>query len=82
MMETQKTWMTWTGRVVSAFPVLMLVLSGVMKVTHNAQAVAGFAGKYGWQLPLLTPIGVVELLCAEPEERESRKKSSVADLFR
>jgi hypothetical protein len=56
--------MTWTGRVLSALPVLMLALSGVMKIAHNPQAVEGFTGKYGWQLPLLTAIGVVELLCA------------------
>jgi len=62
-MNEQKRWMTWTGRVLSAIPVLMMGFSATLKIMHNPQAVEGFAGKYGWQGPMLTPIGVIELLC-------------------
>jgi len=62
MNETPK-WMTWTGRVLSAPPVLLLAFSGIAKISHNPQAVAAFPGKYGWPLELLTAIGVLELLC-------------------
>lgn len=63
MSETPKKWMVWTGRVLSAIPVLMLGLSGFIKLSRNEQAVAAFPGKYGWPLELLVPIGVIEVLC-------------------
>lgn len=53
----------WIGRVVSAIPVLLLALSAVMKLLHNPQAVEGFEKHFGWPVALLTPIGVIELLC-------------------
>jgi uncharacterized membrane protein YphA (DoxX/SURF4 family) len=63
MSADQPKWKTWTGRVLSALPVIALVMSGVMKLTHNPKVVEGF-GKFGYQESALTTIGVVELLCA------------------
>lgn len=52
----------WTGRIVSAFPVLMLVMSGVMKLVKPAPVLEGFA-KFGYPPGVITPIGLVELTC-------------------
>ena len=35
--------MVWTGRIISALPVLMLLMSGVMKFTKSPQLVEGMA---------------------------------------
>lgn len=53
----------WAGRALSALPVLALVLSGAMKLSHSPEIVANF-GKFGFAESTLTPIGVVELLAA------------------
>jgi len=55
--------MLWTGRVLSALPVLALVMSATMKLTHNPAVIEGFA-KFGYPESSLTPIGLVELVCA------------------
>jgi hypothetical protein len=55
--------MLWAGRGVSALPVLALVMSSMMKLTHQTAVVEGFA-KSGYPAGSLTPIGVFELLCA------------------
>jgi hypothetical protein len=52
----------WAGRVVSALPVLMLLFSAIMKLTHQAKLVEGFVGHFGYSESLLTPLGVVEIL--------------------
>jgi hypothetical protein len=41
----------------------MLIMSGIMKVTHNAQAVDGFVNKFGFSEGVITPIGLLELVC-------------------
>jgi hypothetical protein len=58
----QPKWKTWTGRVLSALPVIFMTMSGIMKLTHGPKVVEGF-GQFGYAEHLLTPIGVVELLC-------------------
>ncbi len=63
MTEQPNKAMLWGGRVVSALPVLALAMSGVMKVSHQAKAVEGFAA-LGYPASSLTPIGVFEVLCA------------------
>ena len=55
--------MLWTGRVLSALPVLGLVMSSIMKLTHNPAVLEGF-GKFGYPESSLTAIGLVELVCA------------------
>jgi len=54
--------MTWTGRILSAIPVLMMTMSGVMKLSHSHDVVQGF-GQFGFAESLLTPIGLIELAC-------------------
>ena len=54
----------WGGRVASALPAIGLILSGVMKVTHNADLVKQFVGHLGFPEGAMTPIGVVEITCA------------------
>src|SRR4051812_15316400 len=62
MSAEQPKWKTWTGRVLSALPVIALGMSAVMKLTHGKPVVEGFA-KFGFPESQLTIIGVVELLC-------------------
>ena len=56
------TAMIWVGRVVSAIPVLMLLLSASMKLTRSAAAVEGFT-HLGWPDSLAFALGIVELTC-------------------
>ena len=53
----------WAGRVVSALPVIMLVMSGVMKVMRLPMVVDGFK-QLGYSERVIVPIGIVELACA------------------
>ena len=55
--------MIWAGRIMSALPVLMLLLSGVMKLVKPAAVVDGFA-RLGYPESLTVGIGIVELACA------------------
>jgi hypothetical protein len=54
--------MLWTGRVLSALPVLMLLFSGVMKLMKPAAVVEGFT-HFGYAESLIIPLGIVELAC-------------------
>jgi uncharacterized protein YndB with AHSA1/START domain len=54
--------MLWAGRVVSALPVLMLVMSGVMKLVKPAPVVEGFA-HLGYPEGLALGLGILELAC-------------------
>ena len=53
--------MLWAGRVISAIPVLLMVLSAVMKLIKAAPVVQGFP-KYGYPESQIVMIGVLELL--------------------
>ena len=50
----------WTGWVLSILPVLLLVMSAVMKFMPPPQAAEGFA-HLGWPLQLAFVLGVIEL---------------------
>ena len=52
----------WTGRILSALPVLMLLLSGVMKLVKPAPVLEGFL-HLGYSANLALPIGITELAC-------------------
>ena len=52
--------MLWAGMVVSALPVFMLIMSGVMKVLQSPDAAEGFA-HLGWPVNLAIALAVVEL---------------------
>jgi hypothetical protein len=54
--------MLWAGRVISTLPVLLLLLSGVMKLMKPAPVVQGFA-HFGYPDSLILSIGILELAC-------------------
>ena len=49
-----------TGWIMTTLPVLMLVMSGVMKIAQNADVVKGFAD---WPHGIAVPLGIVEIAC-------------------
>lgn len=50
----------WTGWIMSILPVLMLVMSGVMKIAQTEEVVKGFAT---WPPGSAVTIGILELAC-------------------
>jgi hypothetical protein len=54
--------MLWAGYICSAIPVLMLLMSGVMKLLKPAQLVEEFA-RLGYGENLAVAIGIVEIGC-------------------
>lgn len=52
-------WKVWSGRVLSALPVLMLFFSASMKVSHATAFMEAWS-KFGFPEGLATPIGIVE----------------------
>ena len=55
--------MLWTGRIMSALPVLLLAFSAVAKLMKPASVVEGF-GRLGYPESLILPIALLELVCA------------------
>src|SRR5436190_420774 len=55
--------MLWTGYVLSALPVLALLVSGIMKFVKPEALVKEFA-RLGWPENLALPVGAVEITCA------------------
>jgi uncharacterized membrane protein YphA (DoxX/SURF4 family) len=54
--------MLWTGYVVSALPVLALIMSAVMKFAQPPDVAKGFE-HLGWPMNLALALGIVELTC-------------------
>jgi len=55
--------MVWTGRVVSALPVLALLMSGAFKfMKPNEEMVKGL-DHIGWKADQLSTLGIVEIAC-------------------
>jgi hypothetical protein len=52
----------WTGRVISILPVLLLLMSGVMKLVKPPPVVDGFS-HLGLPINLAVGLGIVELGC-------------------
>jgi len=52
----------WTGRVMSALPVLMVLMSSGMKLMRLPAVVDGFH-RAGIAERLIIPVGVIELIC-------------------
>src|SRR2546423_1903449 len=52
----------WIGHAVSAFPVLMLFVSGIMKFAKPGFVVEGMA-QHGYPEGIILGLGVVELTC-------------------
>ena len=61
--RTTKRWHLWTGRVISAVPVLMMVFSASLKLTHAPAFVVAWTDGLGFPESTLTGVGVLELLC-------------------
>ncbi|PYT29541.1 MAG: hypothetical protein DMG57_11235 [Acidobacteria bacterium] len=59
-----KKWVLWTGRILSALPILVMLLSGSMKLIRLPQVVDGFVRQFGYPENELLIIGVVEVTCA------------------
>lgn len=55
-------WMFWLGWVLTVVPSLFLLFSAVLKIAQVPEAVEGFQ-KAGWNVAVLRPLGIVELLC-------------------
>ncbi len=53
----------WAGRVVSALPVLMMMLSGCLKLAGGPEMAKNWAS-FGYPPGTLVPIGVTEIACA------------------
>ena len=52
----------WTGWILSILPVLLLLMSGIMKLTRPAPVVEGFT-HLGLPLRLALALGILELAC-------------------
>ena len=52
----------WTGRVMSALPVLLILLGSVMKLMKHPSVLEGFA-RAGLSERLIVPVGLIELVC-------------------
>lgn len=55
--------MLWAGRVLSAVPILMLLMSAAMKLTHQPQMIAMLGNHLGFRDSAITGIGLLELVC-------------------
>ena len=56
----QKPWLLWTGRILSALPVLVMGFAAVMAFARTPQVVEGMS-KFGYPESALLVIGVLEL---------------------
>jgi len=52
----------WTSRVMSALPVLLVLMGSVMKLMRVAAVIEGFA-RSGVPERLIIPVGTIELIC-------------------
>ena len=52
----------WAGRILSALPMLLLLMSGVMKLTNSTKVVEGMAA-LGWPPQYAVALGITELVC-------------------
>ena len=59
---TEKRWMLWMGRVLSLWPVFVVVSSATWKLTRNPWYVAEF-GRIGWPETALTGLALLQLGC-------------------
>jgi hypothetical protein len=55
--------MLWASYIISAIPVLMMLISAIAKFVKPAQVVQGFTQQFGFPASYITPIGVLELTC-------------------
>src|SRR5512132_367941 len=53
-------WMTWTGRILSSFPVLILLSSAWVRGTQHTNAVAEIVSSYGYPESAISRIVIAE----------------------
>jgi hypothetical protein len=53
----------WAGRILSALPIVMMLMSAGMKFARPPQVLEMFVDKLGYAATTLTTIGILELLC-------------------
>ncbi|HET6412866.1 MAG TPA: DoxX family protein [Anaeromyxobacter sp.] len=53
----------WAGRILSALPVLLMVLSAIMKLVGGPEMMRNWAS-FGYPPSTLVPIGILEIACA------------------
>lgn len=61
--RVDKKWTVWGGRVLSALPVAMLTMSGVIKLAHLPDFVKRWTEALGYPEGALTGVGLLELAC-------------------
>jgi len=54
----------WAGRILTAIPAIMLLVSAGMKLARPPQVIEGFVVKFGYQESAILGIALVELACA------------------
>ena len=59
----QKPWMTWTGRVLSALPVLAFLMGVAFSFSRSPQVAEGMA-KFGYPKSTIVLVGTLELMSA------------------
>jgi DoxX-like family len=64
MTGTQPKAMTWTGWVITVLIVLMMTVSGTMKILNPPQLAEQFTGKFGYPGDVTLYLGIVEISCA------------------
>ena|ERR1700730_18328232 len=60
--QTVSKKMLWTGRIISALPVLFLLMDGIMKLVKPLMVVEATV-KLGYPETVILPLGVVLLIC-------------------
>ena len=63
MMGNQSKWMTWTGWVIAALIVLMMAISGTLKVVNPPWLAKQFTETFGFPGDVTLFIGIVEISC-------------------
>ena len=53
----------WAGRVLTALPALMLLMSAAMKLSNQPELQQKMSDTFGYPATLMRPLGVVELAC-------------------
>jgi hypothetical protein len=56
-------WKLWAGRILTAIPALMLLISGVIKIMRGPMVVSSFTNQFGYPASAVVPIGLIELTC-------------------
>jgi hypothetical protein len=59
---TQKRWVLWAGRLLSLWPIFVVLSSATWKLTRNPWYVAEF-GRIGWPESALTGLALLQLAC-------------------